>query len=156
MKIGFCTGSFDPFTNGHLAVVKKSCQLFDKVIIAIGINPDKKRRFDKQIMKEAIEKVLISEGLENVEVICFEDLAAYSALDYNATFIVRGIRNGIDYADEENQAAINARLSGIDTIYIRAGDVGAISSSMVMEVLKRGRDISEFVPREILEVITQK
>ena len=68
MKIGFCTGSFDPFTNGHLAVVKKSCQLFDKVIIAMGTNPGKKRRFDKQIMKEAIEKVLISEGLENVEV----------------------------------------------------------------------------------------
>ena len=156
MKIGFCTGSFDPFTNGHLAVVKKSCQLFDKVIIAMGTNPGKKRRFDKQIMKEAIEKVLISEGLENVEVISFEDLAAYAALDYNSTFIVRGIRNVTDYTDEENQATVNERLSGIDTIYIRAGAIGAISSSMVMEVLKRGRDVSEFVPKEILEVITKK
>ena len=156
MKIGFYTGSFDPFTNGHLAVVKKSCQLFDKVIIAMGINPEKKRRFDKEIMKDAIERMLVSEGLKNVEVICFEDLAVYSALEHESTFLVRGIRNGMDYEYEENLSAINEKIGGIDTIYIRAGNLGIISSSMVMELLKRNRDVSEFVPKEICEVITKK
>ena len=156
MKIGFYTGSFDPFTNGHLAVVKKSCQLFDKVIIAMGINPDKKRRFDQEVMKVAIEKMLISEKLENVEVICFEDLAVYSALEHNATFLVRGIRNGMDYEYEENLSSINEKLGNLDTIYIRAGNLGIISSSMIMELLKRNRDVSEFVPKEICEVITKK
>ena len=60
MEIGFYAGSFDPFTNGHLHVVTKSAKLFDKVIIGIGVNPDKKRRYDKEIMKNAIEKLLVN------------------------------------------------------------------------------------------------
>lgn len=58
MKIGFYSGSFDPFTNGHLHVVKTSCKIFDKVIIGIGINPKKQRRYDNVLMKSAIEAVL--------------------------------------------------------------------------------------------------
>ena len=71
MEIGFYAASFDPFTNGHLHVIEKSVKIFDKVIIGIGDNPDKKRRFDKSLMKNLIEEVLVNRKLTNVEVICY-------------------------------------------------------------------------------------
>lgn len=153
MKIGFYPGSFDPFTNGHLHVVKKSAILFDKVVIGIGIHPNKKRRYDKNKMKSAIEKVLIRENLTNVSVITYDNWSADAAVKYHAMFLVRGIRNGMDYQYEENIAAANEEVSGMDTIYIRAGSLGSISSSMVMELLRNGKDVSMYVPEEVLEVI---
>ena len=73
-KVGFYAGSFDPFTRGHLHVVKVSAELFDKVIVGIGINPTKERRFDTDVMADAIRKVLKREGLSNVEVISYNKL----------------------------------------------------------------------------------
>lgn len=153
MKIGFYAGSFDPFTNGHLHVVRKSAELFDKVIVGIGINSQKTRRFDTEEMKTAIEKVLERENLTNVSVITYDTLSIDIANDLHSTFLIRGIRNGMDYDYEENIALINEEISGIDTIYIRAGKYGAISSSIVTEFLSYGKDVSKLVPPEILEVI---
>lgn len=153
MKIGFYAGSFDPFTNGHLHVILKSAQLFDEVIIGIGIHPKKNRRFDKELMQKSIEQVLIRENLNNVKVISYDNLSADIASDYNATFLVRGVRNGMDYEYEENMASINEEISGLDTIYIRAGNLGNISSSMVMELLRNNKDVSKYLPKEILALV---
>ena len=153
MEIGFYAGSFDPFTKGHLHVVAKSAQLFDKVIVGIGVHPDKKRRFDKDVMKEAIEKVLIQENLNNVTVISYDNLSVDAAIENKATFLVRGIRNGMDYEYEENMASINEQLSGLDTVYIRAGNLGNISSSMVMDLLRNGKDVSKYLPKEIIDIV---
>lgn len=153
MQIGFYAGSFDPFTNGHLNVILKASKLFDKVIIGIGINPNKKRRFDRNIMKKAIEKTLENKKLNNVIVICYDNLSIDIAKANNSTFLIRGIRDGIDYNYEENLASINEELSGLDTIYIRAGSFGNISSSMVMELIRNNRDVSKYVPKEILNII---
>ena len=153
MEIGFYTGSFDSFTVGHLHVTKEALRLCEKVVIGIGTNSDKKRRFDKELMKETIEKVLIREGLSNVTVITYEGLTVKAALDNNATLLIRGIRNNYDYVYEENMAIINKQVSGLDTIYLRAGDFGIVSSSMVMEFLKNGVDVSEYLPKEVLEVV---
>lgn len=153
MKIGFYAGSFDPFTNGHLHVVKKSSELFDKVIIGIGINASKSRKYDSEIMKEAIEKVLARENLNNVSVIAYSNLSVDIAKELNATFLIRGIRNGMDYDYEENIALINEELSGLDTIYVRSGKYGAISSSMIIELLSYGKDVSNLIPKEIYDVI---
>ena len=153
MKIGFYAGSFDPFTNGHLHVIEKSAQLFDKVIVGIGIHPTKNRRFDTDVMKQTIEKVLSNNNLNNVIVISYKNLSADVALDYNSTFLIRGIRNGMDYEYEENMASINEEISGLDTIYIRAGILGNISSSMVMELLENGKDVSKYVPKEVMEIL---
>lgn len=155
MRIGFYAGSFDPFTNGHFHVVAKSAQLFDKVVIGIGIHPKKTQRFDKELMKEAIEQVLIREKMDNVEVIVYDNLSADAALDFNSTFLVRGIRNGMDYEYEENLASINEEISGLDTVYIRAGNLGNISSSMVMEMLRNKKDVSRYLPKEILELVNK-
>lgn len=155
MKVSFYAGSFDPFTIGHLHIVKVASKIFDKVIIGIGVNPKKTRRYDKTKMKEAIEKVLKSENINNFEVIIFDGLTADVAKEYGADFLIRGVRNGIDYDFEENLALINEEISGIDTIYIRAGANGSISSSMVFELLNRNKDVSKYIPKYVLDVIKE-
>ena len=153
MKIGFYAGSFDPFTNGHLHVVTQSAKLFDRVIIGIGIHPKKTRRFDKELMQKAIEQVFVRNNLNNVTVISYDNLSVDVAIENNSTFLVRGIRNGMDYEYEENMASINEEISGLDTVYIRAGNLGNISSSMVMELLRNNKDVSKYLPEEVLALV---
>ena len=111
MKIGFYAGSFDPFTNGHLHVIKVSSEIFDKVIVGIGINNTKIRRFDQNQMKIAMEEVFERENLNNVSVITYDNLTVDAAKEQNADFLIRGIRNGMDYDYEENIALINEEIS---------------------------------------------
>ena len=153
MKVGFYAGSFDPFTIGHLEVLKKACLLFDKVVIGIGINPDKQRRFSESEMKVAIEKVLKRENLTNTDVVIYQGLTTDTAREYKTLFLVRGIRNRMDYDYEENLGNINENISGLDTIFVRAGKFGFVSSSMVYEIFKNGKDILKYVPIEILEIM---
>ena len=156
MRIGFYAGSFDPFTVGHLHIVKIACGLFDKVVVGIGINSSKTRRFDKEKMRVAISKLLKSEGLTNAEVITFDGLTADVAKQCGASFLIRGLRNSMDYNDEENLALINKEISGLETIYLRSGNYGVISSTMVCELLKRGKDVSAYIPPHVIDVVTKK
>ena len=149
MKIGFYAGSFDPFTNGHLHIVKTASKIFDKVIVGIGENNSKTRRFDKVNMKQAINNVLKQENLQNCICIIFDGLTIDTARKYGANLLIRGIRNGMDYDYEENLALINEEISGIDTIYIRAGKLGYLSSSMVYELIKCKKDVSKYLPKYI-------
>lgn len=153
MRVGFYAGSFDPFTNGHLNVVKKAANFFDLVIIGIGINFEKKRRNDKNKMKEAIEKVLKRENIPNTRVVIYEGLTTDVAIEYKSTFLIRGIRDTTDYGYEETIAQINEQISGLDTIYIRAGELGFVSSSMVTELYANGKDVSKYVPKEVIEIL---
>lgn len=153
MRVGFYAGSFDPFTNGHLHVIERSAKLFDKLVVGIGANQKKARRFDREVMKKAIEQVIKRKGLENVMVISYDNLSVDVAAQYEATFLVREIRNGMDYEYEENIASTNEEIAGIDTVYIRAGSLGNVSSSMVMELMSYHKDVSKYLPTEVLEVI---
>lgn len=153
MKIGFYAGSFDPFTNGHLHVINKSAKLFDKVIVGIGVHPTKKRRFDKELMLRAMEQVFKRENLTNVEVISYDNLSSDVALEYGAMFLIRGIRNGMDYEYEEKIASINEEIADLDTVYFRAGKLGNISSSMVMELLRNNKDVTKYLPPEVLALV---
>ena len=146
-------GSFDPFTIGHLHVLRQAASVFDTVYVAIAVNNSKQRKTDKEIMKKAIEKVVEANGLKNVEVETFEGLTVDFALEKGAKFLVRGLRNGTDYEYEENLAIVNSKISGIETIYFRAGKTAHISSSIVMELHKYGKDITKWVPKEVLEVL---
>lgn len=146
-------GSFDPFTIGHLHVLRQASLVFDTVYVGIAVNSAKTRKTDKLVMKEAIEKVLVTNGLYNVEVEIFEGLTVDFAVQKGAKFLVRGLRNGTDYEYEENLAVVNSKISGIETIYFRAGKTAHISSSIVMELHKYGKDITKWVPKEVLEVL---
>lgn len=156
MKISFYPGSFDPFTNGHLHVVKTACKLFDKVIIGIGINFQKERRFSNEIMKTAIQETLKLECIDNAEVIIYEGLSVDVAKEYGCNYMIRGLRNDMDYQYEENLAQINEEISGLDTIYIRSGFLGFISSSMVVELLQNNKTVDKYLPKPVIGAIQKK
>ena len=153
MNNGFYAGSFDPFTSGHMHVVKTASKLFDRLVIGIGDNNQKKRKYNKDVMKAAIEKALVSDKINNVVVVNYEGLSVDAAKDNECNFLVRGIRDDMDYYYEENIAEINEEISGLDTIYIRAGVLGGISSSTVKELFANGKDISWYVPDDILKIM---
>ena len=121
--IGFYAGSFDPFTNGHLAIVKKAAECFDKLIVGIGSNTEKPSAANREKMRQAIEKTMAIEGLSNVEVTVYDNLTVDKAREYGADILVRGLRNGTDYQYEENIAGVNETTFGIDTCYFRAGEL---------------------------------
>lgn len=153
MKVGFYSGSFDPFTNGHLHIVKTASQIFDRVIIGIGINCNKQRRYDLQLMKKAIEETLLKENISNAIVIDYDILTVDIAQKYHVNFLIRGLRNDTDYAYEENLAQINEEISGLDTIYLRSGLLGFISSSMVDELIHYHKDVSKYLPESVLSLV---
>ena len=95
--IGFYAGSFDPFTNGHLQIVKKTAKCFEKVIIGIGYNTEKTERIDKEQMRQAIEETVKEMRLNNVTVTLYEGLTVDEAKKQGADILIRGLRNGTDY-----------------------------------------------------------
>jgi len=151
--IGFYAGSFDPFTNGHLQIVKKAAKCFDKVIVGIGYNAEKTERIDKTRMKEAIEKTIVKEKLDNVEVVLYTGLTVDKAIDCGADILIRGLRNGTDYEYEENISAVNEKIANMDTCYFRAGDLGYLSSSIVMEMYNNNKAIDKYVPKAVAELL---
>ena len=152
-KIGFYAGSFDPFTNGHLQIVKKAADCFEKVIIGIGYNMEKKERIDKKKMLEAINKTISELKLNNVEAILYQGLTVEAAQKAGANILIRGLRNGTDYQYEENISEINEKISGLDTCYFRAGKLGYLSSSVVMELYLNDKQIDEYVPKYVAELL---
>jgi pantetheine-phosphate adenylyltransferase len=154
--IGFYAGSFDPFTNGHLQIVKKTVKCFEKVIIGIGSNTEKPLKINKKDMKEAIEQTVKEENLRNVEVVIYDGLTVDKAKELKVDLLIRGLRNGTDYQYEENISEMNEKISGIDTCYFRAGNLGYISSSLVMELYKSNKNIDNYVPKPVAELLRNK
>ena len=146
-------GSFDPFTNGHLDIVKKASELFDEVYILIGINSSKKRNFSHDVMKLAIEQTLTRLGLDNCFVCVHEGLVAEFARKNQIHYMIRGLRNNMDYNYEENIAEVNKLINpDMEYIYFRAEHVG-VSSSMVKELMHYNLDVSKYVPEAVLKSI---
>ena len=146
-------GSFDPFTYGHLDIVKKAAVLFDEVYILIGINSSKKRNFSHEDMKLAIEQTLDSLGLNNCFVCVHEGLVAEFARQNQIQYMIRGLRNNMDYNYEENIAEVNKLINpDMEYIYFRAERVG-VSSSMVKELMLYNLDVSKYVPEAVLKSI---
>ena len=149
-------GSFDPFTNGHLDVVKKSAALFDRVVVAIGINSSKKRSYDTETMKTAIEQALLDNGIYNCELCYYSGLVAEYAKENDIGYMIRGLRNTTDYNYEENIAEINKLINPkLEYVYFRAENV-AVSSSMVKELNSFGKDVSKFVPKAVRKIMNNE
>ena len=146
-------GSFDPFTNGHLDIVKKAAEIFDEVFIVIGINAQKRRTFDAVKMKSAMEKTVQALGMTNVKVAIFEGLVAAYAKENSIEYMIRGLRNNMDYNYEENIAEVNKLINpDMEYVYFRAENV-ALSSSMVKELHGYGQDVSKYLPEAVYAII---
>ena len=146
-------GSFDPFTNGHFDIVKKASELFDEVYIVIGVNNQKKRSFNAEDMKTAIEEVLQDKGFSNCVVSVYDGLIAEFAKTNGIRYMIRGLRNNMDYNYEENIAEVNKLINpNMEYIYFRAENV-AVSSSMVKELHSYKQDISKYVPKQIRDLM---
>ena len=152
-KSAIYPGSFDPFTNGHLDIVIKAAMLFDHVYIVIGVNSEKRRTFDAKAMQEAIEKTLQQLQLDNCSVCIHEGLVAEFARVNEIGYMIRGLRNNMDYNYEENIAMVNKLINPqLESIFFRAENA-ALSSSMVKELRSYNLDISEYVPEAVRELI---
>ena len=139
-------GSFDPFTVGHYDIVQRALPLFDRLIIGVGINERKVYMNDTETRVADIIRILNNNP--KIEVKTYNDLTVDFAKRVGATFIVKGVRSVKDFEYEREQADINRRISGIDTLLLCADPQHAsVSSSMVRELIHFGRDVSEFLPK---------
>ncbi|MBQ3068969.1 MAG: pantetheine-phosphate adenylyltransferase [Clostridia bacterium] len=147
-------GSFDPFTNGHLDIVRKSSALFDEVYVVVGVNSNKKRTFDAEGIKAAMEAAIKDAGIDNCIVCVYDGLTAEFAKERGIYYMIRGLRNNMDYNYEENIAQVNKLIfPELEYIYFRADNV-AVSSSMVKDLFSYDHDISSYVPKAVYRYMT--
>ena len=146
MRIALFPGSFDPFTRGHESIVRRSLPLFDKFVIAIGVNTDK-RSFMTMEQRQAWIKSVFKDD-PRVSVITYTGLTVDIAREVNAQFIVRGVRLIQDFENEKHLAEVNRDLSGIETILLYTlPEYSHISSSIVRELHNYGQDVSAYLPK---------
>ncbi len=139
-------GSFDPFTAGHLNILKRALTMFDEVVVAVGMNIDKRGFFSNEKKLDIIRQA--TEGLEGVRVIEYDNLTVDTCRSLGIRHIVRGVRNMIDFETERSIADANRRLAPeIETIIIpTAQEFAHISSTAVRDILKHHGDTSMFIP----------
>jgi pantetheine-phosphate adenylyltransferase len=150
-RIAIFPGSFDPITLGHQSIVMRALPLFDKVIIAIGDNTEKRCKYTLEQRMEWIEKTF--EGIPNIEVDSYNELTVDYCKRKNAKYIIRGLRNAIDFQYEQNIAQIKSELdSEIETVFLLTElRYTNINSSVVREILKFGGDVKKYLPENIRE-----
>lgn len=155
-KIAIVPGSFDPITYGHIDIIKRSAQLFDEVIVAILVNPDKKYLFTLEEREEMINESI--KDFNNVKVDSFSGLLVNYAKKVDSTVIVRGLRAVSDFEYEMQLTFMNKALDdNIETFYMMANkQYSFISSSIVKGVSGFGADLSKFVPKHVEERLEKK
>lgn len=146
MRIALFPGSFDPFTNGHLDVVRRGTALFDEVIIAIGNNSSKQRYLPVEQMIALIEGIFQDEP--RVSVRAYKGLTADFAREVGARFLLRGLRNTTDFEYENTIAQANRHVNPeLETVFlITSPALAAISSTIIREIHRFGGNVDDFVP----------
>lgn len=149
MKIAVFPGSFDPITIGHIDLVKRALPLFDKIVVAVGINSQKKYLFPLEQRIEWLEEVFKDD--DKVEVDSFEHLTAHFCKKIGARYLIRGLRNSSDFDYEKTISQLNVIVGdGLETIFlISRPQYSHISSTIVREIIKGGGDASPFIPKEM-------
>ena len=144
-RIALFPGSFDPFTAGHLNILRRALTMFDEVVVAVGINQDKPGFFDMDKRLEIIRQA--TKGMDGVSIVKYDNLTIDACRERGIRHIVRGVRNMIDFETERSIADANRRLAPeIETIIIpTAQEFAHISSSAVRDILRHGGDISSFI-----------
>jgi pantetheine-phosphate adenylyltransferase len=145
-KIAVFPGSFDPFTYGHKNVVERALPLFDKIIIAIGVNAEKKTMFTVDQRIAGIASTFINE--DKIEVFEYSGLTVDFCKKHNARFILRGIRNSIDFEYEKAIAEMNKDIgNGVESIFICSDPIfSTINSTIIRDLHRNGQDVSKYVP----------
>ena len=150
MKRAIFPGSFDPITLGHVDIIERALPLFDEIIIAIGINTEKKYMYSLEDRKRFIETTF--DGVKKIKVKTYKGLTVQFCVDENAQFILRGLRNTADFNYEQSIAQTNASLAGIESVFmVAAPSLSNISSSIVRDVKRNGGDISGLVPKVVVK-----
>ena len=146
-RVALFPGSFDPFTRGHESIVRRALPLFDKFVIAIGVNAGKQAFMTMEQRKAWIESVFKNEP--QVEVITYTGLTVDVAREVGAQYIVRGVRLIQDFENEKHLAEVNRDLTGIETILLYTlPEYSHISSSIVRELSRYGQDVSAYLPQD--------
>jgi len=160
MRRAIYPGSFDPVTNGHLDIIERGCKLFDEIIIAILINPEKRPFFTIEERREILKEVLqeINRSTCGLRVDDFEGLLVHYAVAQEADAIVRGIRAISDYEYELQMALMNRRLEPtIETVFMMPAEkYSYVSSRLVKEVFQLGGELNGLVPSLVEERMKQK
>lgn len=148
-KIAIFPGSFDPITLGHVSVLDRALPLFDKIIVAIGINSGKNAMFTRDQRMEWIQTIY--KGNPKIEVVSYEGLTVELCKKYDAHFILRGLRSSVDFEYERSIAHMNKTMvNDIETVFILTEQkYSAINSSIVREIIKNGGDVKQFLPESI-------
>ena len=150
-KIALFPGSFDPFTKGHEYIVSKALEIFDEIVIVIGVNTEKKYLFDLEKRIKHIEQLYIND--KRITIKPYQGLTIYFCKEVSASHIVRGLRNSIDFEYEKSIAQMNRSLSEVETLFILTSEtLSPINSSIVREIHKNKGDISLFVTQPELLV----
>lgn len=150
MKTAIYPGSFDPITSGHLNIIRRASNSFDKLIVCVMVNAGKSPMFTIDERVEMIRRV--TRDLPNVEVDCSNELLAEYAKRRGSCVIIKGLRAGSDFENEFQMALINRKLNpDLDTMFLTAeSQYMYLSSSVVKELASYGADLSDFIPEEIL------
>ncbi len=149
MKRAVFPGSFDPITSGHVDIIKRALSLFDEIIIAIGVNADKKYMFSIEDRQKHIEETFENEP--NIKVKTYTGLTVDFCKVEKAAYILRGLRNSSDFNYEQSIAQTNASLANIESVFIMCSPhLSNISSSIVRDVIRNGGDYTKMVPRSVM------
>lgn len=148
MKRALFPGSFDPITLGHYDIICRALDVFDEIVVAIGVNNEKKYMFSVEKRKEFIEKAFVNQP--KVKVTTYQGLTVDFCKEIDAQFILRGLRNPADFEFEKAIAHTNRTLANIETIFLlTAAETSFISSSIVRDVIRNKGDYRFLVPESV-------
>jgi len=148
MRRALFPGSFDPLTLGHYDIIKRGVHLFDEIVVAIGINAEKKYMFSLEERKQFIEEAFKDEP--TVKVTTYEGMTVDYCKEIDAKFILRGLRNPADFEFEKAIAHTNRKLSSIETVFLlTASKTSYISSSIVRDVIRNDGNYKLLVPESV-------
>ena len=158
-RTGFYPGSFDPVTYGHLDIIARAARLVDKLVLGVGVHYGKQALIDAEtrirLLEEVTRPIAEHTGIK-ISVATFDDLAVNAARRHHAGIIIRGLRDAVDFDYEVQMGQMNGAMApDIETVFLAASPATRmIASSLVKQIAKMGGDVTLFIPKEALAVVT--